>query len=112
MYNNEVRKWLFDSFYKRKVDIRLGLQIGSIVISTSGRDKGCYFIVVEVEENYVYLVDGSIRKIDRPKKKKIKHIELTNLIEENIQMRVINKYKIANYDIKRALKRILKEIRR
>ena len=49
-----------------------------------GRDKGLYFIVVGVEENYVYLVDGSVRKVDKPKKKKIKHIELTNMHEENI----------------------------
>ena len=85
------------------------LQIGNIVISTMGRDKGLYFIVVGVEENYVYLVDGSVRKIDKPKKKKIKHIELTNMHDENIANRVINKHKIANHDIKKALKDILRE---
>ena len=84
------------------------LQIGDIVISTMGRDKNSYFIVVEIEENYVYLVDGSIRKIDRPKKKKIKHIELTSFHEENIASKVINKHKITNQDIKKALRAILK----
>ena len=73
-----------------------------------GRDKNSYFIVVEIEENYVYLVDGSIRKIDRPKKKKIKHIELTSFHEENIASKVINKHKITNQDIKKALRAILK----
>ena len=72
-----------------------------------GRDKGAYFIVVGVEENYVYLVDGAIRKIDRPKKKKIKHIQRTNLHDENIASRVKNKYKITNQDIKKALREIL-----
>ena len=84
------------------------LQIGDIVVSTMGRDKNSYFIVVEIEENYVYLVDGSIRKIDRPKKKKIKHIELTSFHEENIASKVINKHKITNQDIKKALRAILK----
>ena len=84
------------------------LQIGSIVISTMGRDKGMYFIVVSVEENYVHLVDGSVRKIDRPKKKKVKHIELTSMHEENIANRIINKHKITNQDIKKALKVILR----
>lgn len=84
------------------------LQIGNIVISTMGRDKGLYFIVVGVEENYVYLVDGSVRKVDKPKKKKIKHIELTSLYDENIATKVKNKHKITNQDIKRALKEILK----
>ena len=84
------------------------LQIGNIVISTMGRDKGLYFIVVGVEENYVYLVDGSVRKVDKPKKKKIKHIELTSLYDENIATKVKNKHKITNQDIKRALKEILR----
>ncbi len=86
-----------------------GIEIGNIVISTMGRDKGEYFIVVGVEENYVYLVDGAIRKIDRPKKKKIKHITTTNMHDENIKERVINQYKITNHDIKKALKQILKQ---
>ena len=84
------------------------LQIGDVVISTMGRDRGLYFIVVETSENYVYLVDGALRKVDNPKKKKIKHIELTNMHEENIANRVINKHKITNQDIKRALKEVLK----
>ena len=84
------------------------LEIGNIVISTMGRDKGLYFIVVGIEENYVYLVDGSVRKVDKPKKKKIKHIELTSFHEENIALKVINKHKITNQDIKKALREILK----
>lgn len=84
-------------------------QIGDIVISTMGRDRGLYFIVVKVEENYVYLVDGALRKIDNPKKKKIKHIELTTMHEENIANRVINRHKITNQDIKKALKECLRE---
>ena len=84
-------------------------QIGDIVISTMGRDRGLYFIVVKVEENYVYLVDGALRKVDNPKKKKTKHIELTSMHEENIANRVINRHKITNQDIKRALKEVLRE---
>ena len=44
-----------------------------------GRDKGLYFIVVDVDENYVYLVNGSVRKIDKPKKKKKTQIGLDYL---------------------------------
>ena len=84
------------------------LEIGNVVISTMGRDKGLYFIVVGIEENYVYLVDGSVRKVDKPKRKKVKHIELTSLHEENIAIKVKNKHKITNQDIKKALREILK----
>ncbi len=67
-----------------------------------------YFIVVDVDENYVYLVDGAVRKVDKPKKKKIKHIELTSFHAENIAERIKNKHKITNQDMKKALKEILK----
>ena len=32
-----------------------------------GRDKGMYFIVIDSDEEYVFLVDGSTRKIERAK---------------------------------------------
>ena len=87
-------------------------EIGNIVISTMGRDKGLYFIVVGVEKNYVYLVDGSVRKIDKPKKKKVTNEDFAkvckNLHDENIAAKVINKHKITNQDIKKALRDILK----
>ena len=87
----------------------MNIEIGNIVISTMGRDKGLYFIVVDVDENYVYLVNGSVRKIDKPKKKKIKHIEATDPYDENIATRIKNKHKVTNKDIKRALKEVLRD---
>ena len=48
-----------------------GLAIGSVVLSTKGRDKGAYFAVVGVDakNGYVYLADGGARKLNAPKKK-------------------------------------------
>lgn len=52
---------------------------GDIVISKAGRDKGRPFIVLEpLEEGYVLLVDGDLRKLDKPKKKKILHLQRTS----------------------------------
>ena len=45
-----------------------------IISSLAGRDKGRLFIVVETETNFVYLVDGKLRKIESPKKKQKKSI--------------------------------------
>ncbi len=48
---------------------------GRVVLSTQGRDEGRYFIVLEViDENFVLMADGLTRKIDHPKKKKVKHL--------------------------------------
>lgn len=66
--------------------------LGSIVISVSGRDKGRVFITVGVlDEEHVAIADGRLRKIEKPKKKKLKHlrvietacIEAQTLIRQN-----------------------------
>lgn len=54
-------------------------QQGRICISKSGRDKGRYFIIKEVStDGCVYIVDGIVRKVSKPKKKKLKHVTLRN----------------------------------
>ncbi len=50
---------------------------GRICISKSGRDKGRVFIIKAVlDESYVLIVDGVMRKLDKPKKKKLKHLAI------------------------------------
>ncbi len=57
------------------------LSIGQIVKSKAGRDKQESFIVYEIlNDNYVLIVDGRLRKISKPKKKKVKHLQKTNII--------------------------------
>lgn len=52
---------------------------GAIVRSKAGRDKFRFFVVIDVVDNdYVTIADGDLRKIDSPKKKKIKHLSFTN----------------------------------
>ena len=48
--------------------------IGDIVISKAGRDKGKYLMVVGFTDDRILLADGKMRKIENPKCKKIKHI--------------------------------------
>lgn len=76
--------------------------------SIAGRDKGNFFVVVQIDddEKYVYLVDGSIRKVENPKKKKIKHIELTNYSDETLTERITKKRKLTNQEVKRFLREI------
>jgi len=53
---------------------------GQIVFSKRGRDKGNAMIVVAIDGEYLYLVDGKLRPLERPKKKKAKHIQITSNI--------------------------------
>ena len=51
------------------------MEVGRVVFSKAGRDQGHYFVVVEVlDENHVAIANGCQRKVDNPKKKKIKHL--------------------------------------
>ena len=72
----------------------------------AGRDKGNYFIVTKVVDNYVYIVDGNIHKVENPKYKKIKHIELFGECSDELKKRLIKKYKINNQDIKKELSKL------
>jgi len=42
----------------------------NIVSSLAGRDKGKYFFVLKIEENFALLADGKGRKLEKPKRKK------------------------------------------
>lgn len=52
------------------------IRTGDVVLSREGRDKGRAFVVFEViDSDYVLLVDGRLRTLDRPKKKKRRHLK-------------------------------------
>ena len=53
---------------------------GLIVRSKAGRDKGGLFIILSLENEYAYVADGDLRKVDRPKKKKLRHLQLTGYV--------------------------------
>ena len=48
--------------------------VGRIVTSLSGHDEGRLYLVIGEEEGYLLLSDGKIRRLKKPKRKKIKHI--------------------------------------
>ncbi len=55
--------------------------IGQVVKSKAGRDKGRIFLVLDIiDAQYVSIVDGISRKLDNPKRKKIKHLSIYNTI--------------------------------
>ncbi len=51
---------------------------GDIVYSKSGRDEGRYFVVVEVvDETFVRIADGDLRRIRNAKLKNVRHLRAT-----------------------------------
>ena len=48
---------------------------GMFARSLAGHDKGKLYVISDVQEPYVFLVDGKIRTAARPKKKKLIHVQ-------------------------------------
>ena len=49
---------------------------GMLARSKAGHDTGKVYVIIEVDDTYVYLADGSIRTLGHLKKKKKKHIQV------------------------------------
>ena len=79
--------------------------IGNVVLSKAGRDKGhLYIIIGQVNSEYVLVADGNTKTMNKPKKKKLKHISFLNDINEEIKLSVLNDEKSTDLKIKRLLK--------
>jgi ribosomal protein L14E/L6E/L27E len=50
-------------------------EVGMLAVSKAGHDKDILYVIIRAEKEYVYLVDGIIRTLNKPKKKNIKHIK-------------------------------------
>lgn len=82
----------------------MSVTLGQVVISRAGRDAGKSFVIVNVIDNqFVEVADGNLRRLEKPKKKKIKHLNITNETAEEIALKFENRSKITNADIRKAL---------
>lgn len=79
------------------------LKAGQIVKSKAGHDKGDFFIIYSIDNEYLYLTDGINRTVDKPKKKKVIHVQTTKFVDYGISDK-IELGKITNEEIKRAIK--------
>ncbi len=79
------------------------LLVGQVVYSKCGRDKRKPFIISKVDENYLYLIDGDLRTVEKPKKKKDKHVQITHHVIDEIACKLINNVLVKNSDFKKAL---------
>ena len=82
----------------------LSLTLGQVVYSKAGRDIGKVFMVVGILDDLNVLIsDGDLRRIEKPKKKKIKHLDPTKDINITLGQKLENKLKVSNSDMRKAL---------
>lgn len=79
--------------------------VGLFVTTTAGHDKNQIYIIIREEDEYVYLVDGIYKTIEKPKRKNKKHILIIDEVHnENIQNHLVNMLPLHNEEVKRAIK--------
>lgn len=86
------------------------IEIGQIVKSISGRDSGKTFIIIDIlDDKYVLLVDGDLRRLDNPKRKKVKHLIPTKVVLDKIKNKIEAKEKFNNAYVRKLLASFNKE---
>lgn len=84
------------------------LEIGNIVYSKSGRDKGNYFVVVKINElgELAHIADGMTRRLAAPKKKNVKHLKCCGAVSDAIKQKLLTGKKVFDSELKSALKHL------
>ena len=82
---------------------KAAIEISDVVISLNGRDKGKRFLVAGIEDGLCSLVDGKGRRMEKPKKKKIKHLSREAPINNIIAQKLTDGDKVTNIEVRRAL---------
>lgn len=78
--------------------------IGRVVYSRQGRDAGRYYVIIKiVDEQFVMIADGALRKLVKPKLKKLKHLDPKPMILEAIGEKLRNGNKVFDSEIRNAL---------
>ena len=77
--------------------------ISDLVISTAGRDKDELFYVIAEEGEFLFLANGKDRPLDRPKRKKRKHIQTVLRSETRVAEKLRLGDKVLNSELRRDL---------
>jgi ribosomal protein L14E/L6E/L27E len=87
-----------------QMSIHTEIKAGDFVTSVSGRDKNRYYVVMTADGKMVEICDGDLHKIDRKKKKNIKHIKPVMSCDETLKEKIARGDKITDSEIRKALK--------
>jgi large subunit ribosomal protein L14e len=79
-------------------------QIGRVVLAKAGRDKGKAFIIIQrLDDEYVLIADGVGRKIEQPKKKKLKHLKPKPIMLQELKRKLEAGETVLNAELRKSL---------
>ena len=94
---------MFGSVKKGAKSNRGFIDIADVVVSINGRDEGKRFLVIESEDEYSLIADGKGRRIEKPKRKKNKHLKLEDKADGQVAAKLIGGERVTNSEIRRTL---------
>ena len=83
------------------------IKISDVVVSTTGRDRDQVFYVIDVDDQYLCLANGKDRTLDRPKRKKRKHVAMVLRSETRVANKIRAGDKVLNSELRRGSTRTL-----
>ena len=85
------------------------LIISDVVLSTTGRDKGKLFYVIGIEDDLLLLANGKDRTLDKPKRKKQKHVQKVLRSETRVAAKILSGDKVLYGELRRDLAFLARE---
>ena len=85
------------------------LNIADVVMSTAGRDQGKLFYVIGTDPVYLTLANGKDRTLEKPKRKKRKHIQKVLRSETRVAEKLKQGDKVLNSELRRDLAYLSRE---
>ena len=79
------------------------INISDVVVSTAGHDQGNWFYVIREDPEFLYLANGKDRTLDKPKRKKRKHIQKVLRSETRVAEKLRSGDKVLNSELRRDL---------
>ena len=74
-----------------------------VVSSTAGIDQGELFYVADINDQFVTLVNGKNRPVEKPKRKKRKHVQKVLRSETRVAGKILSGDKVLNGELRRDL---------
>ena len=77
--------------------------ISDVVVSTAGRDAGQWFYVISEDPVFLRLANGKDRTLEKPKRKKRKHVQKVLRSETRVAEKIRSGDKVLNGELRRDL---------
>ena len=79
------------------------INISDVVMTTAGRDAGQWFYVINADPVFLLLANGKDRTLEKPKRKKRKHVQKVLRSETRVAEKIRSGDKVLNGELRRDL---------